>query len=229
MGNTDRKSARKRSCATKTLAYTYDAAGQIAPTTDSNGQVSTYTYTDTGLLDTITAPGGKVRNGDYNGLQKRVQTRLRSAAAAGKLRLKNGDRPVSVTLRLDQSPFLEDAVHAPEREKRGREKRGREKRGQTRLSNYRKASQSPFFALSVPVLAASLPGRIAPRACRYSPRVVAESASSGTGVSPATSAMAWGPLARSALVHTTREDCGASAWKSTGGCLTPSTTRMPVP
>ncbi len=96
MGNTDRKSARKKSCGTKALAYTYDAAGQIAPIADPNGQVSTYTYTDTGRLDTITAPGSKVWNGDYNSLQKR---------------------------------------------------------GQTRLSNYRKPNQSPFFAGSVPVLA----------------------------------------------------------------------------
>jgi len=41
--------------------------------TDQNGQQTIYAYTDTGRLDTITAPGSRVWNFDYNSLGQKTQ------------------------------------------------------------------------------------------------------------------------------------------------------------
>ena len=59
-----------------TLNYTYDAAGRVVTMLDYDGNATTYTYTDTGQLSTLTTPGEdsttKTWDFDYNALGQRT-------------------------------------------------------------------------------------------------------------------------------------------------------------
>jgi YD repeat-containing protein len=57
----------------KKLDYEYNVAGQVTKMTDYDGNITTYAYTDTGELSTLTAPGSKVWDFDYNALHQRTQ------------------------------------------------------------------------------------------------------------------------------------------------------------